>query len=355
MNKKDTKKLFERYHARVAWEGLIKSAVIALIVGFSAMLAAALSTWICNFEGALWVSLVCGGGAFLIAVPIIYFCFFRPSSSEIAKRVDELGLEERVVTMLELMDDTSYIAMRQREDAKAGMKRVNARGIRYRISAAAIAVMAAVGLLSIAMTTVSSLAAGKVLPPVLGGGEEPPVYFTVSYAVVAYLGENEYAEDEGGIIEGEFDQIVEAGESATSVVAVADDGWFFLGWAEDGSTNPVRTDTNIEEDTVFTAVFAEAPDEGEGDEAEGDSGGEPGDSGESDPQQGESGGERNPNQGSSSGSGAYTDNDKIKDGETNYKDLYEEYYKKAMELLSEGEDLPPELREMLELYFGMLL
>ena len=76
------------------------------------------------------------------------------------------------------------------------------------------------------------------------------VTFTVSY----------FAE-EGGRIEGVEAQQVTAGESASTVVAVAEEGWVFDGWS-DGNTSAVRTDRNIQADAEYFAIFIPVFDDG---------------------------------------------------------------------------------------------
>ena len=354
MSEKKAKKLFDKYYSRLVWEGAIKALICGLVIAFSAMIVAATITWITAYNGALWVTLVSGIATLTISAPILFFVLFRPTTEGIAKRLDGLGLEERLITMLELEKDESYIAMRQREDAKAKLNAVGVKQVKLGVSKTLIVVVAVLFGLAVSLTTVSALTAKSVIPPVIDrGDQEAPVYFSVNYVVLGYKGNEEYVEDEGGIIMGEFDQVVEAGQSTTTVMAVADDGWFFLGWLEDGSPDPSRADANIEEDMTFTAVFILGQ-ENDDEAQSGDGDGEPGDDPqESDQQQSSSGPSETPDE-PGKGSGSYTDNDKIKDGETNYKDLFDEYYRQAMEILASGGEIPDELREMLERYFEML-
>ena len=44
----------------------------------------------------------------------------------------------------------------------------------------------------------------------------------------------------------------------------------------------------------------------------------------------------------------------IIDGETDYRDVFDNYYNMAMELIESGSELPPELIEFIERYFGSL-
>jgi len=64
-----------------------------------------------------------------------------------------------------------------------------------------------------------------------------------------------YAAGTGGSISGEQEQQVAYGGDGTTVVAVADAGYHFVGWS-DGLTTPSRTDTNITASKTLTALFA---------------------------------------------------------------------------------------------------
>lgn len=74
-----------------------------------------------------------------------------------------------------------------------------------------------------------------------------------------------YDVDGNGTIEGESQQEIEIGASASTVVAVADPGWIFIGW-DDGYAYPSRTDTNVTVNMTYVAIFAEDGSE-EGDDS----------------------------------------------------------------------------------------
>ncbi len=64
----------------------------------------------------------------------------------------------------------------------------------------------------------------------------------------------EYFVVEGGYIDGTAKQRVKNGSNAEKVIAVAAEGYKFIGWS-DGLTEPERTDTNIKKATVIEAKF----------------------------------------------------------------------------------------------------
>ncbi len=64
----------------------------------------------------------------------------------------------------------------------------------------------------------------------------------------------EYVASTGGRIEGESVQSVTAGENATRVEAIADEGYYFAGWS-DGNINASRLDTQISKSEKLIATF----------------------------------------------------------------------------------------------------
>lgn len=328
----DGKQLFKKYYNRLRKEGIIKALICSFIVGFAVNFLSAFVTWMVGFKG-FWLPIVLGVFAIVVCTPIFYRKKFRPTTKEIARRIDKLGLEERIITMTELAKEQSYIALRQREDAEEKLQTVNAKHIRFRFSAAAVAAAAVAVVLGVSMTTVTTLSAQGIIPDGSSWFEdikpEPPVeYLTISYRAA-----------EGGSILGEEEQTVARGGNSETVVATAEDGWRFDGWS-DGASDPSRTDVNVQEEFVVTAQFVRvdeiAPAEEEGDQPD-------------DPPV-----EMEPS-GPPNAGGTYQDYNQVIDGETHYKEIYQEYYDLAMELLASDSELTPEQREIIEAYFDYLL
>ena len=341
------KQLFDKHYARLAREGFFKALFCGLIVGFFVNLVVAFLLWYLGVKGLWWAI-----GSFIAVAaattPIFYFWKFKPSIKAVARRLDALGLEERMITMTELTEDDSYIAVRQREDANTTLNEVSTKRIRFKFPKLIIALLVVTCLLGSGMTTVLGLSDFGIID---NGKDvidnflpDPPVeYITINYVV----GSGE------GLIEGDDVQILEVGQNATEVIAVADDGYAFVEWS-DGITDPARTDTKVAESITLEAVFAPIGD-GEG-EGEGEGGGEgqagegdePGKSDKPSDEEGE------PNNGAN---GAYEENNLIIDGETYYRDVLESggYYENAMKWLESAEDLPPELREFIQRYFEIIV
>lgn len=376
----NAKQMFKRHYLRLVLEAVIKAVLAGLAVGCGANFLAALAAWILDF-GGVWFAIGVGGGVWLLSGLLFFFLKYKPSVAETAARMDRLGLEERMITMLELDGDDSYIAKAQRENARESITRVEGRKIRLRISKIVVCLAVVSLVLGSGMTTVTGLANSDVIPEFNEIVEDDPYanHIAVTYAV-----------EEGGWIEGEADQLVEPGGSTTPVVAIAEDGWIFEGW-DDGHADPERYEENVTAELYFVAVFVQieegdgsAEGEGEGgkdgsDSAEGDkaedlpangganvesdqsgSQGSEGDgngsSGDSEGGQGSSE-EQGEGKGDGKGQGAggkWEDSNQFIDGNTYYRDYLEYYYQYALEVFEANGEIPPELREFFETYFDSI-
>ena len=369
--------LFRKHYLRLCLEAGMRSALWGLALGFAVAFVLSALEWLFAF-GAFWISIVVFLGISAIAGALLYVFKYRPTDIDVARRLDRLGLDERMITMLEYKDDDSYIATLQRENAKVHFESVENKKLKLRISSVLIAIAICTTLLGSAMMTVLALSENGVIPSGsdIISGDDLLDYIPVSYIV-----------EEGGYITGgEADQLVAPGEDADPVVAEAEDGWVFVGW-DDESTDPARHDKNITEPREYVAIFEpieddEDEDEGSGgmesEDDEGDqSSDQPGEDDETaetdgtqqeeqnqESQDGQPGDDESENESSEStddseansgnngqGSGGkWEETNMFYDGQTYYKDAmdyYENYY-------GDDSDIPPELREFFELYFGSL-
>lgn len=384
-----SEQILKKYHARIVTESVVKSLLWALVVGSGVAFVVAFITWFTAFNG-LWLAI--GLGLLFVAamMPIFYFFVFRATLKKTAQRLDSLGFDERFITMLELDGDDSELARLQRENAVAALNatgKTAAKLLPIICSKILIALAVVIPALSIGMVTVTGLSGAGIIPGASDIGR-PPAY--ERFVAVSFLPE------EGGYIEGEPEQLVSPGEFATDVMAVADDGWMFDHWECDAemlgsfaSKDWIRiTDDiyaysdlylNVElsenladgTELVFSAVFAQVEEGYDGDN-DGDGGGGGGDEADDTPNEGDSSGnpgddeqepgdensQQIPPPGSDPGSGAsgkYDNNNQIIDGNTPYRDVYQTYYDEAMRILAEGGTIPPELRAIIEAYFGIIL
>ena len=373
----ETKKIFEKYRARMIRNGILKALICGLIAGFVANFIVAFVTWVTPIPGlgeeghtALWFVLILsigiGLGVFLLSTVIFYFIFFRPNTQSIARAVDRLGLEERAITMYELENDDSYIAMRQREDAKMHLGSFSAKALTVMLPTLAVVLLCVFGVLGAGMTTFSAIASERTdlraSSIIESWTQEDEEFVEVSYMVWM-----------GGYIEGNPIQIIKKGTNTEPVLAVADDGWVFLQWAEDGYASMERMDYRVQgEDEdgngiytfVRTAYFVpiqesdnenENPNDNNQEQDQPDD--QPRDSKDDQWQAPALDGEGDGNDTNSSdnpptGALPSPDNDFIVDGKTSFTDDRYWDYDKKMEELQGNEDLPPELKDILGGYYG---
>jgi len=316
---------FKDYYKKLNREAFLKAFLCALFVGFVAVFISAAVIWFTGFKH-FWISAIVFAVVVGAITPLLYFKKFKPGKKDVAKRVDELGLEERMLTMHELEGQTSFIAVKQREDALSALKTVNAGFIKLAISLPLIIAVIISGVFGVGMTTVSALSATEAVPPgsevILPGGEDELHEYEVIYEVQEG-GEGEIfgLTDEGGIY-----QLVIEGMDAAPVIAIPEDGYVFEEWS-DGWADPVRQDRFITGNVTVYAIFAVGvPSEGEQEgEEEGDEGNSNKPSGSGN---GESNGQNN-SQGSGAGGGKYEPSNQVIDGETFYggetfKDAFEQ-------------------------------
>lgn len=146
--------LFRQYYARLRRGGIVKSLLWGVAVGFLAAFVAALVTWMTYFDGFFLTIGVFVAVAAATAL-ICYFRFFRPTAKDVARKVDSLGLEERMITMLELEKSDDYIALRQREDAQRSLQKLGMNKFKFGISLALVLVLSIGGVFALSMTTVT--------------------------------------------------------------------------------------------------------------------------------------------------------------------------------------------------------
>ena len=344
---------FNTHYPKLQLEAILKSLLCGLSVSFGADFVLGTTFWAIGIRNVGLVVGVLAAATVLVTIVaalMFYFHKFRPTVIANARRIDSLGLEERLVTMVEYQNDDSTMAAMQRSDAMAALSKVAKNQLKIKIQKKVFATLAITATLGLGMSVVAGLSAAGLLPD---GGDfldsvlppDPPVYVPVSYM----------AED-GGYIDGEMEQLVLLGENATPVVAVPEDGYSFEGW-DDGYKKPSRSDEEVDHPLVLVAIFVPLEEEGDdGDEGESGENGEQegeeeGDEGEPGDQPGEDG---EPSD-SSDGTGKYEDFNQIINGETYYREVLEEYKDKIMELLEKNpEELTEEEKAIIEAYINIV-
>lgn len=349
------KELFAKSYAQLKKEGILKSIAVAAIVGCSIGFIIALSTWFVTDAG-FWIALAVTSVVIVGLSIVLYFTAYKPDEYKIARRLDRSGLDERMITMLDYKDSDTYIAARQREDAISSFGEAQKSGdknlVRTKPRLAVVITVPIVAALFLSMILLSGLSAFGIIPS--GSELWNKAFSNKTIYIVSYEG------SEGGKVYGETEQKVVYGTSTSRVVAVADDGYMFDKWVDNLGNefynDPSRYEESVKSNIVLTAKFVKV-DENEDDPEEvfdftknDSNGGNSGNPGElpGDPS-------NNNGNGNGAGSGGTEQNDYILNGETDYKEYYDGYYEEAMKDLTEnGDELPPELREILEGYFEIL-
>lgn len=308
----ETAKLFGKYYKRLSRQSWIKSLICGLIVGCVAMLVTAFGLWLAGSKMfyLAFVSLAVGTAT----TPLFYKFVFKPTTKAVANKIDELGLEERMITMTELEGDESYIACRQREDAVKSLNSVSEGLLKLVVSVPMLIVLSISILLGGGMTAVAALSGAGIINSGKDVIDDIKDGQVKSYTI-------EYDIDGDGEIEGGLVHIVKEGENGPMVTAIALDGYAFLKWS-DGLEDPVRCEVKVSEDMKLTAIFVELPEgEGEGDgEGEGEGEGDQGDSeAPGDPSEDGNGDGSN-----GDGSGGNPNTDKFGDGQKDYRDYWNE-------------------------------
>ena len=349
----NTNGIFDKHRPKLLWEAILLSAFRGMTVGFIASFIVALITWFSPVEG-LWIALGVFCGVSIIASFVFYFARYRLTEVKNARRLDRLGLHERLITMVEYHNDKTPIAQLQRDDARTTLSKLDPKSVKILIPRAVVSLLLVCAIMGSGMITVNALSDAGLIK---GGDEildEIIEDQTTEYVTVSYVAED------GGIIEGDEDQIIIKGTDALTVTAVAEDGYVFKEWS-DGYTYPTRTDKNITEDVIYTAVFTELGDDegegdGEGDEGEGEgdeSQDQPSDESQGEQQQDPTEGE--PNSDANLGGGAPKPEDQIINNETHYRDVISDLEEKITERVENSDgSLTQEEIDMINKYLGIV-
>ena len=347
----NNKQLFQRYYGKLAWEGWLKSFIWGFDAGCIVFALLTFIGWAVGLNLMIWVAIGIGVAVTAAVTVILYLRLYRPTTAAIARRLDQLGLEERMITMAELEKNDSFIAMRQREDASAKLASLNPKSVKIspfagrtsETSPAVVTASVVSPLVAAAVCVVFILSAVGILPPgnLIFNPPAPAEYVNVHYLV-----------DDGGVVEGVTEQTVQVGGTTETVLAVADDGYMFVQWS-DGVTEPSRSDSNVQEEIFVFAQFMEV-----GEDEDIDEGDDPGDQPPDVPggdSQNRPGDPDDPND-PTDNPPTVDENGDVIDGKTDYSDVYESYYDWLMEEIASGKlQLTDELRKLLEDYYNSLL
>lgn len=396
-----TSEVFKKYYKKIGRESILKALLCGLTIGFSLMFVCIAASWLAGFKAGIYIGLGLLVAATAIATPLFYTFRFRPTTKKIAQRIDTLGLEERILTMAELENDDSFIAMKQREDALKAMKSVSSEMLKIAVSVPLIAALAISATLGTGMTVAAAVApdGGKHFVDGLKEKHTYEITYTVegkgwvidftkkeNAALIAAMKERarqreidkangkEVTEDETlpdtfrtrlGIVYTAIDEtaqativldganyedttytfeVTEGDEFGVKLMALPQKGYVFVGWS-DGVTSPYREDMEATATKTVTATFEKVTDLLNGEKGEGQGQGEePGDedsgNGSSSSAGEGSDGDGNPNTGNSGGEGAKASPaNQVINGKTYYGDVFEDAYREMLERMKNNNSL----------------
>lgn len=327
------------YQKQLKKEALLNAALASLRWTGLAIVICAIVWWCCGF-GLIWVIPIIAAICF-ITIFIIEFIHRLPTLKEVARRIDELGLEERVATAVELKNDDSYIAKRQREDTEKALRDLNSPALKVRVRVVAIIIAIITAICACGFAAVSVLAYKGVIPTL------PQMVREKEVAAKCY--KVEFIASKGGSILGEQIQLVYEGEQALAVMAVADNKYCFTRWS-DGNTNPFRViepQSNIKLTAYFAVINDYDPDNDKDNNPYPDDLPLPGDKEKDD------NGMPSPNPNpSTDGNGRYNENNKYLDGEHNYQDDLDDAIDKAKDTTNNDKNLDGGDRDIIDNYFN---
>lgn len=338
--------LLGKYRSRLAKEGWLRSALCGLSTGFGADILCAAGFWVFGIK-QFWVFIVVFAAVTAIATPLFYYGRFKSSRRQVASRIDMLGLEERILTMTQFENDDSYIARRQREDAMNALRSVNESFVKIAVSASMVVVCCVTCVLGVGATTASALSDKSLLDLIREKKEEEEALANTFYLTYGVK------DNVGGRVDGELEQSVRGGEAGTTVQAVAEDGYIFIGWT-DGYEDATRTDVDVKKDVTVNAVFVEAENNDEDDQTEEEKGeGEPGEGSSSTQQPGEPSdpSDSGDGTGDGAGSGADSASNQVIDGSTYYGDEYSGSLSDAQDSMNSDSNLSGDEKGVIGDYF----
>lgn len=336
------------YVTRLKKEAALKSLLCALAIGCGALLLTSLICWFTEF-GGYWIYPVAFIVPFGAAMPLFYFFVFYPTKKYVARRLDKLGLDERILTMVEFENQDSYIMQRQREDAVATLSKFNSGLVKFALSAALIAVPAIAVPTATAMTTVDALAKAEVIDSgkdLIEEANRDKTAFELVYRIpdeMKGLGLLYSASNPGGT--DEITITVGKGKDGEIVLPIAANGYVFVRWS-DGVGDVLRKDSEVQGKIIVNAIFDKIGYEAGNDSKE-DYGwpdilnkGEDGDDSDRRPSSSEPGDSRKPwepvDEDKDAGGGDDT-TQFIIDGKTDYAGQpYQEAYDKIMDKLNQS-------------------
>ncbi len=117
------------FHKRLVLEAVLFAVVLGLLTGVAALFVYLLFLHIWSDRSSLQTAVQIFAFVFLLFTAISYLFMFRPRTIDTARRMDALGLDERVETMLRHQHENSPMILLQRADTMECIKKVSPKQI----------------------------------------------------------------------------------------------------------------------------------------------------------------------------------------------------------------------------------
>ena len=111
----------------------------------------------------------------VIGIPMTYFFYkriYKMSTKNVAVRVDGMGMEQRMITLLELEGSDSFIAQKLKEDTEQKVAKIKPKDLKFKFPKWPFIMLGAVLILAVASVAVSS-----ILPAIAGRRLQPTDHF----------------------------------------------------------------------------------------------------------------------------------------------------------------------------------
>jgi len=135
------KKILRPFKNRIILENVLRGLVFALICAAAFVFVFSLVYHILVLETPWKLTAIIGGAVFALSFAG-FFTVKYPSLRKVGRRVDGIGLQERVSTMIEYSRDESVIAGMQRNDALKKLSKVGPKNMKFRFGKSSLIVCA---------------------------------------------------------------------------------------------------------------------------------------------------------------------------------------------------------------------
>lgn len=128
----DISKLFRSYKRKLLWEGILKSFVFALMACGVTVFVTSLVYHILTKKTPVLLTAWIALAVFAAVFALLFGVFYYPTKKRVASRMDEMGLQERVGTMLAFRNETGFMVQLQREDAVLHIEKSSPKQLKLR-------------------------------------------------------------------------------------------------------------------------------------------------------------------------------------------------------------------------------